>query len=134
VPTGVRGSDEVKHRLAPLPQSLHEARRLAREAAGARMSRAQVGNLDLAVTETVSNAVRHSGAEQEIVLALTPKDDFLCVRVTDGGSGLVPSPGAIGSDPGAGFGLFLVEQVTRRWGMTREDGQTRVWFEIDFEG
>jgi hypothetical protein len=36
------------------------------------------------------------------------------------------------TEPGAGYGLFLVEQLTRRWGMTREDGRTRVWFELDY--
>jgi hypothetical protein len=54
------------------------------------------------------------------------------VRVSDGGTGLVPRPGAMTTEPGAGFGLFLVEQLTRRWGMTREDGRTRVWFELDY--
>ena len=120
------------HRLEPRPESLHEARRLARSAAAGHMAESQIGNLDLAVTEIVSNAVRHSGGDQEIVLALTPKESFLCVRVTDGGDGLVPRPGAMGTESGAGFGLFLVEQITRRWGMTRENGQTRVWFEMDF--
>ena len=28
--------------------------------------------------------------------------------------------------------LFIVEQLTRRWGVTREDKRTRVWFELDF--
>jgi hypothetical protein len=37
------------------------------------------------------------------------------------------------TEPGAGFGLFLVEQLTRRWGMTREDDKTRVWFELDYQ-
>ena len=44
----------------------------------------------------------------------------------------VPDPGAMDSDPGAGYGLFLVEQMTRRWGMTREDERTRIWFELDY--
>ena len=89
--------------------------------------------LDMAVTETVGNAVRYSAARDEIVLALTVKDEYLCVRVTDAGDGLVPRPGAISVEPGAGYGLFLVEQMTRRWGMTREDEKTRVWFEIDYD-
>lgn len=97
------------------------------------MSEEQCSKLDMAVTETVSNAVRHSGAREDIVLALTRKEGYLCVRVTDAGDGLVPRPGAISTEAGAGFGLFLVEQLTRRWGMTREDARTRVWFEIDFD-
>jgi hypothetical protein len=36
------------------------------------------------------------------------------------------------SDANGGFGLFLVEQLTRRWGMTRENHRTRVWFEFDY--
>ena len=77
--------------------------------------------------------MRHSGSSEGIRLKLTRKDDYLCVRVIDGGGGLVPRPGGLSSEPGAGYGLFLVEQLTRRWGMTREGGKTRVWFEIDYE-
>jgi anti-sigma regulatory factor (Ser/Thr protein kinase) len=129
---GVRTEVEGTYRFAPEPESVPTARRLARDYATASMSEEQCGKLDLAVTEIVSNAVRHSGADDEIVLALAPKDGYLCVRVTDGGTGLVPQPGAMATEPGAGFGLFLVEQLTRRWGITREGGKTRVWFELDF--
>jgi anti-sigma regulatory factor (Ser/Thr protein kinase) len=108
------------------------ARRLACEFAGSLMSPEQTSRLEVAITEVVANAVRHSGSQDGIRLMITTKDEYLCVRVTDGGNGLVPRPGAMGSDPGAGYGLFLVEQLTRRWGVTREDGKTRVWFEIDY--
>jgi anti-sigma regulatory factor (Ser/Thr protein kinase) len=60
------------------------------------------------------------------------KPDYLCVQVTDDGPGLVPRPGAMASDPDGGFGVFIVEQLTRRWGVTREKLQTRVWFEFDY--
>jgi anti-sigma regulatory factor (Ser/Thr protein kinase) len=85
------------------------------------------------VTEVVSNAVRHGGdVSQPIRLAVTPKDGYMCVQVTDAGAGLVPRPGALEADDNGGFGLFIVEQLTRRWGVTREDSKTRVWFELDF--
>jgi anti-sigma regulatory factor (Ser/Thr protein kinase) len=129
---GLRTQLDGVHRFEPDVASVPAARRLAREFAEPLMSSEQRSNLDLAVTEVVSNAVRHSGAADEVLLALTGKDGYLCVRVTDGGTGLVPQPGAMATEPGAGFGLFLVEQITRRWGMTREGGKTRVWFEIDF--
>ena len=119
--------------LSPEPASVPHARALAREIAAPLLTEVQAGKLDMAVTEVVSNAVRHSGSDDDVVLVLTPKADYLCVRVTDGGDGLVPRPGAMASEPGAGYGLFLVEQLTRRWGMTREDGRTRVWFELDFD-
>jgi anti-sigma regulatory factor (Ser/Thr protein kinase) len=130
----VEAQHEGVHRLPAAAASLAEARRIASEMAAGLMSAEQYGKLEIAVTELVSNAVRHSGGSEEIVLTLTPKDGYLCVRVTDGGDGLVPRPGAMATEPGAGFGLFLVEQLTRRWGMTREGGKTRVWFEIDFVG
>lgn len=130
--TGPATLGDVVHHFAPGASSVPEARRLTREFAESLMQGEQGNKLDMAVTEVFSNAVRHSGSEDEIVLALTQKDDYLCVRVTDGGTGLVPRPGAMTTEPGAGFGLFLVEQITRRWGMTREQGRTRVWFELDY--
>jgi anti-sigma regulatory factor (Ser/Thr protein kinase) len=119
-------------RLPPEIPSVPDARRRASEYASTLMSPEQLANLELALTELVANSVRHSQSSDEITIALTPKDGFLCVRVTDGGTGLVPRPGAMDTEPGAGYGLFLVEQLTRRWGMTREDDRTRVWFEIDY--
>jgi anti-sigma regulatory factor (Ser/Thr protein kinase) len=123
----------VIHQLEPEAASVPEARRLAGEFAGSLMSGEQLSRLELAITEVVANSVRHSGSNEGIRLKLTRKDGYLCVRVIDGGGGLVPRPGAMSSEPGAGYGLFLVEQLTRRWGMTREGGKTRVWFEIDYE-
>jgi len=122
------------HHLASAPSSVPRARRLAVQVAEPYLEETQRQALELAVTEVVSNAVRHGGpADEEIKLAVTPKDGYLCVQVTDAGAGLVPQPGAIGpSGDDGGFGLFIVEQVTRRWGVTREGNRTRVWFELDF--
>ena len=120
------------HQLGPEAASVPEARRIASDFAGPLMSDQQMSRLEVAISEVVGNAVRHSGSSEDIRLMLTRKDGFLCVRVTDGGNGLVPKPGAMASEPGAGYGLFLVEQLTRRWGVTREDGRTRVWFEINY--
>jgi serine/threonine-protein kinase RsbW len=90
------------------------------------------GDLRLVMTEVVTNAVRHGAAGGTLRIAATPKPDFLCVQVTDDGPGLVPRPGAMASDENGGFGLFIVEQLTRRWGVTRENRHTRVWFEFDY--
>ena len=80
----------------------------------------------------MANAVRHGAPRGELRLAATPKSSFLCVQVTDDGLGFVPRPGAMASDEHGGYGLFLVERLTRRWGMTRENQRTRVWFEFDY--
>ena len=130
--TGSALYGDVVHSFEPDAASVPEARRITREFAVDLMQDDQLAKLEMAVTEVFSNAVRHSGSDDEIMLALTQKDEFLCVRVSDGGTGLVPRPGAMTTEPGAGYGLFLVEQLTRRWGMTREDSRTRVWFELDY--
>ena len=122
------------HYLAAEAASVPEARRIAGEIAAAFMESDQFMAFELAVSEVVSNAVRHGGPrDDEIRFAVTPKDGYMCVQVTDRGPGFVPRPGAMGTeDDDGGFGLFIVEQVTRRWGVTREERCTRVWFEIDF--
>jgi serine/threonine-protein kinase RsbW len=128
----VAAAEPLSETLPPVIDSVPLARELAFELGGRLMEPGQLDNLTLVVTELVSNAVRHAASEEPVKLAMTPKDGYLCVQVTDSGRGLVPEPGAIGTDGGPGYGLFLVEQLTRRWGMTREGGRTRVWVEIDF--
>jgi anti-sigma regulatory factor (Ser/Thr protein kinase) len=133
VPTAVPERESTAiHEFRADPASVPEARRVTCEFACESMSEEQLGKLGLAVTELMANAVRHSGSSEPITLILNHKEPHFCVRVVDGGAGLVPAPGAMASEPGAGFGLFLVEQLTKRWGVTREDARTRVWFEIDY--
>ena len=122
------------HYLAAEATSVPAARRIAGEIAAPFMESDQFMAFELAVSEVVSNAVRHGGPpDDEIRFAVTPKDGYMCVQVTDRGPGFVPRPGAMGTEDGdGGFGLFIVEQVTRRWGVTREEKRTRVWFEVDF--
>jgi anti-sigma regulatory factor (Ser/Thr protein kinase) len=121
------------HHLPCEPASVPEARRLASDVAIHYLDESQFQAFELAVTELVSNAVRHAGQpDDDIRLAVTPKEGYVCVQVTDSGPGLVPRPGALDADANGGFGLFIVEQLTRRWGVTREDSKTRVWFELDF--
>jgi anti-sigma regulatory factor (Ser/Thr protein kinase) len=127
------GSGTQVHHLEPEPASVPEARRLASEVAEAHLGPEELNAFELAVTEVMSNAVRHGGDGGETIrLAITPKDGYMCVQVTDAGAGLVPKPGALEAEDDGGFGLFIVEQLTRRWGVTREDNKTRVWFELDF--
>ena len=125
------GAGAQVHHLDPAPASVPQARRLACDVAEPFLDPAQLNAFELAVTEVVSNAVRHGGGDS-IRMAVTPKDGYMCVQVTDGGPGMVPKPGALEADDDGGFGLFIVEQLTRRWGVTREDCKTRVWFELDF--
>ena len=114
------------------PSSVAEARRRMSELAEALLDEDRMADLQLVLSEVVSNAVRHGSDTESIMLAITPKSDYLCVQVTDSGTGLAPRPRATVPDENGGWGFFLIEYMTRRWGMTREDRHTRVWFEFDF--
>jgi anti-sigma regulatory factor (Ser/Thr protein kinase) len=117
--------------LAPLPQAVAEARERVMALAEPFVDNGRMPDLRLVISEVITNAVRHGG-EGELLVAVTPKQEFLCVQVTDTGDGFAPRPRAYAPDEDGGFGLFLIERLTRRWGLTREDSNTRVWFEFDF--
>jgi anti-sigma regulatory factor (Ser/Thr protein kinase) len=114
------------------PAAVRTARAWISQVASDVLDGAQRSDLELVLTEIVTNAVRHGTPGSAVRLAATPKPGYLCVQVTDEGPGLVPRPGAMASDEHGGFGLFIVERLTRRWGVTRENHHTRVWFEFDF--
>jgi len=114
------------------PRSVSEARHHVLAVGEAFVEESRLPDLGLVISEVVSNAVRHGTDAGEILLAVTPKDEYLCVQVTDPGPGLAPRPRATAPDEEGGWGFFLIEYMTRRWGLTRENDRTRVWFEFDF--
>jgi anti-sigma regulatory factor (Ser/Thr protein kinase) len=131
--TAVEAPGERSTRTLPaVAGAVSEARRWTASVAGALLEEDQAANLRLVISELVTNALRHGTEGECIDLAVTPKPEFLCVQVTDDGPGLVPRPRALETDDNGGFGLFFVEQLTRRWGVTRENRRTRVWFELDY--
>jgi len=120
--------------LAAEPVSVGAARAWLSAVAEGLVVRSRRGSLELVISEIFTNAIRHGGAGGEVLLAATPKAGYLCVQVTDEGAGFAPHPRALDSGEHGGFGLFLVERLTRRWGITREAGRTRAWFEFDYDG
>jgi hypothetical protein len=54
---------------------------------------------------------------------------MLHVEVRDDGSGLVPS--RHNPSPDGHWGLQIVDELSDRWGVEPDGGDTRVWFEID---
>jgi anti-sigma regulatory factor (Ser/Thr protein kinase) len=129
---GVTGGERQTRTLPALPAAVGEARRWVASVSQHHLDAGQAENLRLVISEIVTNALRHGAEGERIDLAVTPKPEFLCVQVTDDGPGLAPRPRALGPDTEGGFGLFFVEQLTRRWGVTRENKRTRVWFELDY--
>ena len=125
--------EERRTRTLPiLPGAVSEARRWAASVTDGLLDPDPAESLRLVISELVTNALRHAADGERIDIAVTPKPDFLCVQVTDDGPGLAPRPRALESVDEGGFGLFFVEQLARRWGVTRENRRTRVWFELDY--
>ena len=91
-------------------------------------------NLRLLVSELVTNSIRHAHtpAWASIDLQATVFADRVRVEVGDDGPGFDPRPPDPDRDKPSGWGLYLVDQLADRWGVTRT-GVTRVWFEIDRE-
>jgi anti-sigma regulatory factor (Ser/Thr protein kinase) len=85
--------------------------------------------LRLLVTELVSNSVRHAHAET-IVLKLVVGRSAVLTEVTDEGPGFDPSTTERPGSNEGGWGLFLVERLSHRWGVAEDGGATRVWFEL----
>ena len=88
-------------------------------------------DLQLLVSEVVTNAVRHGGAGDgrpiTLRLLLDP-DSLLRVEVTDDGPGFEQHAPVPRSD--GGWGLLFVDRLAQRWGVDRNE-HTRVWFEMD---
>jgi anti-sigma regulatory factor (Ser/Thr protein kinase) len=91
-----------------------------------------VRDVQLLVSELVTNAVRHANLDEGDVIGLVVElaDHALRVEVHDPGGGFVPS--APSPDPvrPSGWGLYLVAELADRWGVHSDD-KTLVWFELD---
>ncbi len=88
----------------------------------------------LLVTELVANAVQHGsgGPTDTVTVRVCKSPRGLRVGVIDRGSGFEarPSAGRGGGLPQSGWGLYLVEQMSDRWGVEPEP-DCEVWFELD---
>ena len=92
-----------------------------------------MGDVRLLVSELVTNSVRHSNtpASDHVELDVWVDSTAIRVEVRDTGSGFEPQPRAADRSTPGGWGLYLVQRLTDRWGVACNH-VTRVWFEIDF--
>lgn len=77
----------------------------------------------------MTNAVIHSdeSAGEELELVVSMDGGLLRVSVADPGAGFAPPEPSLGDE--SGWGLFIVDRLSHRWGVERRGG-TCVWFEI----
>jgi integral membrane sensor domain MASE1/anti-sigma regulatory factor (Ser/Thr protein kinase) len=125
--------DRVALRLPAEPRAIPLARQSI-ERLEPVLEHALTVNLRLLVSELVTNSIRHAHtpAWASIDLQVTVLADRVRVEVGDNGPGFDPRPPDPDRDSPSGWGLYLVDQLAGRWGVTRTSG-TRVWFEIDRE-
>jgi anti-sigma regulatory factor (Ser/Thr protein kinase) len=80
----------------------------------------------LVSSELVTNAYLHG--EGEIELRLSVDDDRVRIEVNDKGRGQAPAVREQKPDDHGGWGLRIVDQLSRRWGVS--EGTTHVWAEL----
>ena len=85
--------------------------------------------LRLLVTELVSNSVRHAQSDI-VVLRVVVGRAAVLTEVTDEGPGFDPAQTGPSGSKDSGWGLFLVERLSHRWGVAQDGDATRVWFEL----
>ena len=120
--------------LLPGPNAASTARNALTRRFGSVLTVRGLEDVRLLVTELISNSLRHAGLRKDdrVSLRAGVRDGHVRVEVRD--------PGRDGPvrkrEPqarGGGYGLYLVERLSRRWGVER-NGDTVVWFELPSAG
>jgi anti-sigma regulatory factor (Ser/Thr protein kinase) len=99
-----------------------------------RVPERRLRDVRLLVSELVTNSVRHAGlkAGDRIRLIVRMHEAVLRVEVDDPGTGFELRPPQPDPARASGWGLYLVDELSDRWGMERGGhGGTRIWFELD---
>ena len=120
--------DGISVRLRGGPEAAARARR-ALSKLRADIDPPLMETLRLLVTELVSNSVRHARADTVVLKVLVGRTVVL-TEVTDEGPGFDPVDASKPGTDDSGWGLFLVERLAQRWGVTQEADATKVWFEL----
>jgi integral membrane sensor domain MASE1/anti-sigma regulatory factor (Ser/Thr protein kinase) len=130
-PAAVTPEREVRVRLPGNVDAVPLARRAIEELEPG-LERALSANLRLLVSELVTNSIRYADAPATAGVELYGAvfRDRVRVEVTDDGPGFEPRPRTPDADSRSGWGLYLVDQLADRWGVTSGD-TGGAWFEID---
>jgi anti-sigma regulatory factor (Ser/Thr protein kinase) len=128
----------LKRTLPARPGSPAEARRAVAALALPEETRQ---NLELVVSELVTNSVRHAGnsahdptgIDDAIDLQLTHTDGEVQVTVRDRGPGFSMPNGSRGPPLEGGLGLVVVEVLSKAWGVHRDNAGCTVWSVLEVQ-
>lgn len=106
------------------------ARKWAAEQLAGHVSAEDLLDVEVLVSELVTNAVRHghAGVDETVAVHVAIGAGVLRVEVCDQGPGFTPPAAPRPRPEGGGHGLMLVERLSSAWGVAGDDG-TCVWFE-----
>lgn len=87
--------------------------------------------VELLVSEVVTNSIRHAAIPPGGKIALRAKrlPEGLLIEVSNPGARFA-KPVASSPRHGSGWGLFLLDQLAKSWGIRHKRGLTTVWFAV----
>jgi anti-sigma regulatory factor (Ser/Thr protein kinase) len=116
----------IRLELEPGPEAGHQARDEVRDLLRDRVENGLLTDLQLIVSELVTNSVRYGPGETIEVEIAVAEDGSITGEVEDHGRGEVAIREITAE--GGGFGLRIVDALASRWAVC--EGSTRVWFEL----
>lgn len=118
------------------PQAPAHVRSELRERLHETLEPRTASDLELLLSEVVTNAVRYGGVKTgrhaSIGVHVSVDADVVSAQITDSGCGFVPDNPPrprVERSPG-GFGLYLLDLLSTRWGVERNETGFRVWFRL----
>jgi len=124
--------------LPTTPESARAGRQFANEILAKWRLVALADDVDLVISELITNALLHARADRRVSpdatvrLDLELAGDGLVCRVGDG-SALPPTPEEAGETAESGRGLLLVEALSAAWGWSHEAPGKVVWARFDLD-
>src|SRR4051794_2918035 len=118
------------------PEAVSRARAALRSFLSGSVPESRLYDLQLLVSEVVTNAVRHGGARrgERVDLRVALTGDQVRLEVRDPGPGFHDiTPALPETDHGGGYGLYLVDLYATDWGVSGSEG-TCVWCEVPLTG
>jgi anti-sigma regulatory factor (Ser/Thr protein kinase) len=116
------------------PQAPARVRSELRERLHETLDPGTASDLQLLLSEVVTNAVRYGGMGRQasIGVQIQIDDDIVSAQITDSGRGFVPDqpPRPRVERSAGGFGLYLLDLLSTRWGVERNETGFRVWFRL----
>jgi anti-sigma regulatory factor (Ser/Thr protein kinase) len=115
-------------RLPAEPTAAAVARAIL-EAVGSDLPEPILLDAKLLTTEVVTNAIRHAG-DTQVVIVRVRRNKLVRVEVVDQGPMFDPQPQTTSTRAGSGQGLMLVDAVANAWGVEPDEAGKKVWFEL----